>query len=66
MSYDYTLCDNAQCRLHDKCQRYALWQRWLTDESSNKPPQVSMLLHATNEPVGNDCKLFWQITTKTL
>ena len=61
MRYDYTLCNNAKCQRHEKCQRYMLWRRWLADESSNKPQQVSMLLHDTDEPVGNDCELFWAI-----
>lgn len=64
--YDFTMCDDGLCSKRKQCQRYALWQRWLADESGNMPQLVLMLLHADDEPVGDDCKLFWQITTKTV
>ena len=61
MRYDTTMCDNSKCQRCEKCRRYALWLKWLSDESGNKPQQVSMLIHTTDEPVGNDCELFWAI-----
>ena len=61
MRYDITLCNNAQCKRREKCRRYALWLKWLADESVNKPQQVSMLIHDTDDPLGNDCELFLAI-----
>ena len=65
MNYDITMCANINCKKRLECLRYATHEAYRSDKG-NKPPQVSMLLHAADEPVGNDCKLFWQITTKTL
>lgn len=56
MSYDITMCDNAQCVQKENCVRYVTHKKYVADKSSRKTPCEWM---NTYDIASGVCPIFW-------